>query len=356
VLSSNFLLAANAYVRQDKVIYSPSADPFADQPGTVSQDRRLRNIGGKVDFSYSRGAHNVKFGGSLAATKLTENFSLGLTDPAVNDPASPNFIPGLLAFDLTRGGRLFQFNGEATIKGQAFYVQDEIRAGDATFKVGLRGDHYDGPSTSTLVQPRLGVSYAVPHSGTILRASYGRTQETPYNENLVLASSGDAAVFGTGGVPLAPGKRDQVEVGIQQALGPWLVADVGYFYKHTTNAYDFGVLFDTPIFFPVAWDHSKIDGLTARINLVEHGGFSAFMVMGHTNAIFSPPGTGGILLDQPGGAFRIDHDQKFQQTTNLQYVFSRLIGAWAGFSWRYDSGLVAGSVPSYADALALTAD
>ena len=356
VLSSNLLLAANAYVRRDKVIYTPSADPFADQPGTASQDRQLRNIGGKVDFSYSRGVHNVKFGGTVGATKLTENFTLGLTDPGVNDPDSPDFIPGLLPFDLTRGGQLFQFNGGATIKGQSIYIQDEIKAGDATFKLGLRGDRYDGLTSSSLFQPRLGISYAVPGSGTILRASYGRTQETPYNENLVLASSGDAAVFGTGGVPLAPGKRDQVELGVQQALGRWLVADVGYFYKHTTNAYDFGVLFDTPIFFPVAWDHSKIDGLTARLNLVEHGGFSAFIVMGHTNAIFSPPGTGGILLEQPEGDFRIDHDQKFQQTTNLQYIFSRSVGAWAGFSWRYDSGLVAGSVPSYADALALTAD
>lgn len=382
VLSSNFLLAANAYVRRDKVVYTASADPFADQPGTAGQNRTLRNIGGKMDFSYSRGAHNVKFGGTISATKLTENFSLGLTDPTLNSPcvtkdgdpsdstslqkttqcagaklfANPDFIPGLLAFDLSRGGALFQFNGNATVKGQSIYIQDEIKAGDATFKLGLRGDRYDGLTTSSLFQPRLGVSYAVPGSGTILRASYGRTQETPYNENLVLASSGDAEVFGAGGVPLAPGKRDQLEVGIQQAFGGWLVADVGYFYKHTTNAYDFGVLFETPISFPISWDHSKIDGLTARLNLVEHGGFSAFMVMGHTNAIFSPPGTGGILLEGPASDFRIDHDQKFQQTTNLQYVFSQPIGAWAGFSWRYDSGLVAGSVPSYADALALTAD
>ena len=126
--------------------------------------------------------------------------------------------------------------------------------------------------------------------------------------------------------------------------------------KRTTNGYDFGVLFDTPIFFPVAWDHSKIDGFTARINLVEHGGFTAFTVLGHTNAIFSPPGTGGILLEAPPGEFRIDHDQKFQQTTNVQYVFNKPIGAWAALSWRYDSGLVAGSVPDYATALTLTAD
>jgi hypothetical protein len=147
-----------------------------------------------------------------------------------------------------------------------------------------------------------------------------------------------------------------VEAGVQQAFGRWVVVDVGYFHKHTTNGYDFGVLFDTPIFFPVSWDHSKIDGVTARINLVEHKGFSAFTVMGHTNAIFSPPGTGGLLFEQPQGDFRIDHDQKFQQTTNLQYVFLKRIGAWGAFAWRYDSGLVAGSVPDFATALGFSGD
>jgi hypothetical protein len=106
----------------------------------------------------------------------------------------------------------------------------------------------------------------------------------------------------------------------------------------------------------VSWNHSKLDGLTARINLVEHKGFSAFTVMGHTSAIYYPPGTGGLLTEQPDGPFRIDHDQKFQQTTNVQYVFNNAYGAWAAFAWRYDSGLVAGSVPYYATALTLTAD
>jgi hypothetical protein len=134
------------------------------------------------------------------------------------------------------------------------------------------------------------------------------------------------------------------------------VADFGYFNKHTDNGYDFGVLFDTPIVFPVSWNHSRIDGFTGRVNLVEHGGFSAFVVMAHTNAIFSPPGAGGILLEEPAGDFRIDHDQKFNSTVNLQQTFDKVHGAWAALSWRYDSGLVAGSVGSIDDALALTGD
>ena len=298
----------------------------------------------------------MKLGGTISATRLDEHFTIGFTDPGFNDPSSETFNPNLAPYDLTRGGAPFVYAQAATIKQQAAYVQDDIKAGNASFKLGLRLDHYDGLSTATLLQPRLGASYAVPASNTVFRASYGRTLETPYNENLLLSSGlGLNGLFGDGQI-LQPGKRNQVEIGVQQAIGRWLVADFGYFNKRTDNGYDFGVLFDTPIVFPVSWDHSKIDGFTGRVNLVEHRGFSAFVVMAHTNAIFSPPGSGGILLEEPAGDFRIDHDQKFNSTTNLQYTFDKVRGAWAALSWRYDSGLVAGSVATIEDALALTGD
>jgi hypothetical protein len=197
----------------------------------------------------------------------------------------------------------------------------------------------------------------VPGTNTVLRASFGRSLETPYNENLLLSSGYGASGALVGqGQALQPGRRNEGELGGQQALGRWVVVDVGYFNKHTINGYDFNVLFNTPIVFPVAWDHSRINGFTGKINLVEHGGFSAFVVMAHTNAIYSPPGVGGVLLSPPPGDFRIDHDQKFNATTNLQYAFYRPIGAWAALSWRYDSGLVAGSVPDYATALGFSGD
>ncbi len=356
VIGARTLVTANGFVRQDHLTYLPSADPLADQPASVSQDRRLTNIGAKADVSYTTGSHNVKLGGTISATKLDEHFTIGFTDPAFNDPTGEGFDPDLAPYDLTRGGSPLGYAQAATIKQQAAYVQDDIKAGNASFKLGLRLDHYDGLSTATLLQPRLGASYAVPASSTVFRASYGRTLETPYNENLLLSSGlGLNGLFGDGQI-LQPGKRNQVEVGVQQGIGRWLVADFGYFNKRTDNGYDFGVLFDTPIVFPVSWDHSKIDGFTGRVNLVEHGGLSAFVVMAHTSAIFSPPGSGGILLEEATGDFRIDHDQKFNSTTNLQYTFDRSHGAWAALSWRYDSGLVAGSVATIEDALALTGD
>lgn len=356
VVGASAVFTANAFVRQDKLTYTPSADPFADTPGTVSQNRQLRNIGAKLDFAYTAGRHNVKVGGSLNQTKLNEAFSFGITDPDLNDPNAENFNPNVAPFDLTRGGHLFDYSQTRSINSQAVYAQDDIKAGDASFKLGLRFDRYDGLTTASLVQPRLGVSYAVPGSATVLRASYGRTLETPYNENLLLSSGlGTGGVFGSG-EPLRPGTRHEMEIGIQQGFGRWFVVDLSYFDKRTDNGYDFGVLFDTPIVFPISWDHSIINGFTGRLNVVQHGGFSAFTVFGHTNAIFSPPGTGGLLVEEPTGDFRIDHDQKFQQTTNVQYVFNKATGAWAALSWRYDSGLVAGSVATIEDALALTPD
>jgi hypothetical protein len=40
----------------------------------------------------------------------------------------------------------------------------------------------------------------------------------------------------------------------------------------------------------------------------------------------------------------------------VAYRTNKLAGFWAGLTWRYDSGLVAVSVPTYADALRLTGD
>jgi hypothetical protein len=358
VIGSNTLFTANGFVRRDHLTYAPSADPFNDTPATVSQDRMLTNFGAKADVALTLGNHNLKFGGSIGATRLHEQFSFGITDPTDSAFAGEDgaFNPALAPFDLTNGGSPLAYDQSFTIKQQAGYAQDDIKAGNVTLNLGLRLDHYDGLTTATLVQPRLGASYAVTKSGTVLRASYGRTMETPYNENLLLSAGyGLNGLFGDSqAVP--PGRRNQVEVGVQQGVGRWLVADFGYFNKRTDNGYDFGVLFNTPIAFPVAWAHSRIDGFTGRINVLQHGGFSAFVVMAHTNAIYSPPGVGGILLEQPEGDFRIDHDQKFNATTNVQYVFEKRIGAWAALSWRYDSGLVAGAVGSLEDALALTAD
>ena len=125
-----------------------------------------------------------------------------------------------------------------------------------------------------------------------------------------------------------------------------------YIWKYTNNAFDFSVLGNTPITFPIDWHNSKITGFTLRTDVPSIHGVSAFVVMSSVAARFFPPQTAGAgaTVGQSGLPFRIDHDEKYNQTTHLQYQFPHG-GPWFGFNWRYDSGLVAGSVPCYVSVL-----
>lgn len=120
------MLTVNPYFRLDTVKYSASPNAFADQPLTFGQSRRLNNFSVKADLSYVKGMHNAKFGVQLSHTLLTEGFNFAITDPTFNDPASPDFLPGLLPLDLTRGGQYFLFHGHTDIKQEAVYAQDNI--------------------------------------------------------------------------------------------------------------------------------------------------------------------------------------------------------------------------------------
>lgn len=381
------VLTFSPYYRQDEVRYYPSRNQLADLPASVSQSRDLRNFGTKVDLAYVKGIHNVKVGMQSMRYRLNESFSLGIADPDFNpvclgaggapvtiptitNPdacaprgfvANPDLQPGLVPFDLTRGGRLFGYNGSANIDQAAFFVQDSITLGGLTIQAGLRADIYRGLSSDEGFSPRVGVSYLYKPTATVLRASYARFFETPYNENLVLSSATGAGglasnIFGAfGAQPLRPGRRNQYNIGFQQGIGRFLSLDGDYFWKMTNNAFDFDTLFNTPIQFPIEWRKSKIDGFSARLNLAPIHGFSAFTVLGHTRSRFFGPENGGILFNSPidVGVFRIDHDQAFQQTTQARYQHGK-DGFWFAFTWRYDSGMVVGAVGDRASALALT--
>ncbi len=58
------------------------------------------------------------------------------------------------------------------------------------FNVGIRQDVYNGLTDANQTEPRLGVAYNVKQTGTVAGVSYARTLETPFNENLVLSSTG----------------------------------------------------------------------------------------------------------------------------------------------------------------------
>ncbi|MDQ6759233.1 MAG: TonB-dependent receptor [Acidobacteriota bacterium] len=382
------LVSVNTYYRRDSVHYYGSRDPLHDSPATLAQNRSLSNSGVRLEFSGIRGRHNWKAGMNISRTKLDEEFSLGITDAAYNatclsagdriplreptDPAqctahglqpNPDFLSGLLRFDLTRGGKLYEFRGNANIDQLAFFGQDSMTIGNLTVNFGLRFDQYLGLADGAGVQPRGAFSYLFKSTKTVLRGGYSHTLETPTNENLVASSStgsgGLASNLLTGSAeqkPIALGRRNQYDAGIQQSFGSWVLLDVSYFRKYTRNAYDFDALFSTPITFPIGWKQSKLDGVAARISTVEMHGLRLHATMGHANARFFGPENGGVVFNSnlTVGAYRQDHDQVYQQNVNVHYQRAR-DAWWADFTWRYDSGLVVGAVNSLDDALALTA-
>ena len=379
------LLSATAFLRHDDVRYDPSGDVFSDQPVTLSQARTMTNAGLQATLSSVHGVHALQGGLQYAHWSLSEKFGFGITDPTYNAPcldasgspapggsdpsqcatlgsgftANDGFQTGLLPYDLTRGGQSFAFDQTGGVNEEALFVQDRVTLANWTLNLGVRTDVYDGLTHDWLVEPRLAVAYDVKGSNTLLRAGYGRFLETPFNENLLVSSStGIGGLAGAyGAAPVKPGHRDQFNAGFQQALGRHLVVDAEYFWKYTKPDYDFDVLLDTPLTFPIAWEKSKIDGFSVRLSVPRTAGFSGYVVLGHTRSRFFGPETGGIIFNSPTstGVFRIDHDQALQSTVHLQYQPKERL-PWVAFTWRYDSGLVAGAVTDYATALTLTAD
>jgi hypothetical protein len=368
IISPTTVFNFGAYVRRDQYNYYPSDDPFADlaptflQAETVGQDRSLTNTGLRSDISYVKGIHNVKVGATYQQTFLDENDNLGIVDPTLlavqfgcpNGKPAPDPCAVLPPYDLTTGGHLYNFRGHTDVKELSLYAQDAISIKNWTFNVGLRGDFYNGLTTHNEAEPRLGVAYNIKKTNTVLRVSYARTLETPFNENLILSSLGCAnpvlnpllACSSFNLTPLSPGFRNEFHAGLQQAFGKYVVFSGEYIWKYTHNAYDFSVLGNTPITFPIEWDRSKIPGFAGRVSVPDYHGFSLLTVFSSVAARFFTPQVGGAgaIPSAPAGVFRIDHDEKFNQTTHIQYQPWKK-GPWLGFNWRYDSGLVAGPVP-----------
>ncbi len=387
IINAQSLISVNPYIRQDNFHYYPSKNSFSDTPDTLAQSRRLQNVGIKADYSFSKGINTFKAGAMFYHTFLHEGFSLGVTDPTSNAPCllfdgtpdlspnandpnncpaentgqggpdspNPNFNPSLAPYDLTRGGSPYHFNGRTDIKQEAIYLQDNVAYKNFTFLLGGRVDNYNGISRRSLVQPRLGATYNVGRTNTVLRLGYGKLFLTPYNENLVVSSStGIGGLEGAGfATPLKPASRKQYDAGFEQGFGKYVVVNGEYFWKYTDRDFDFDIVLNTPLAFPIQWQKSKIDGFGVKVSVPQSHGVSAYAVLGHTRSRFFGPEVGGILFNDPNVTtstepFRIDHDQAFQQTTHVQYQ-PKPNGPWYGLTWRYESGLVAGNAPFATD-------
>lgn len=376
----------NLWVRRDKVQYYPSSDIYSDTPAYLQQSRRLINAGVRSQYNYNNGRHNLFVGAELKHTLLTEELATGLTDPAYNSPClgidgapSPNttlrsssqcagvglppntaFLPGLLPIDLTRGGQIYSFRGTADIKQGALFAQDYIKFGAFTLGLGLRFDQYNGLVANRGVQPRTGIVYHSRSLNANFHANYSRIFITPYNENLIVASSsGPGSISSSLGAAesavLNTGHRNQFNTGLD-IPGRYVSLGAECFWKFTYGAYDFDVLLNSPLTFPTQFRKSKIDGALFRATLNPFHRFSGFFTASHVRSRLFGPEVGGISFSPPySDVARPDHDEGLAMNLNARYQFGRR-GPWINASYRYDGGLVAVAVPDVQAALKLTGD
>ncbi len=329
-------------------------DPSAgDTPVTASQQRRLSTLSASLRYTKLIKSQSLRAGLDAQRFPVREAFSLGITSPTFNDPASDDFNASLLPHDLTRGGVPFVFSDARAGRMFSGFVQSSLRWRSATFALGLRHDSYSFLVTGWQLQPRVGVAYQLPGNAGVLRASYNRNYQTPPNENLLLSNSPAASALAPESVKNALGRTYQAmrperqnvyEAGFQRALGPLASVDVSAYRKDSKDQQDNNNFFDTGIIFPTTLAAIRVEGAEMRLTFARRHGVSGTLSTTLSRATSTPPFTGGLFIGQDAvdllsaGPFRIDHDQALSLHGTAHYDATEAL--WFGVSARHDSGLV----------------
>lgn len=316
----------------------------SDTPVWASQDRSLGTWGMQTIATWRlQGDSTLKAGLQYQASPIQEHFRFAITDQGlVTDSTEP-----LYAYTPAGGGHIFAFQDRIKPTLASAFIQSDLHLGQWLIAAGLRYDRYTlRGDASQQLQPRLGASWRL-QTGTILRASYDKLMITRENENLALSTSQKAWDLGPSASspvpPLRPEIQDSYAVGIEQQVGQYGRIMLEYWAKDSKNAGDNEQFVNTGILFPISAAKGTFRGWNTRMDLVPINGFSGYLSLGRTRAVFQAPMVGGLLLEspevEPGVRFLIDHDQKLAGQFGLRY---EIHGFSAHIQGRYDSGLVAG--------------
>jgi Carboxypeptidase regulatory-like domain len=349
-LNSRATIDSNLSYRTSVAELLPSP---GDTPVTASQARHLSTLSMGSRINAVLGHHTLRAGVDHQYFPVSENFSFGVTSPEFNSPDSEDFISTLLAHDLSRGGSLFYFSKRASGSLSSVFLQDQIRWSRFAFSLGLRYDYYRFLVKGNQLQPRLGLSYHLQETGTVFRASYNRTYQTPPNENLLLSNSEESSVLvpehvretlGGALIRIRPERQNVYEVGVQQAIGGHVSLNGSFYHKNSTDMQDNDNFFNTGIIFPTSLKRSRVNGAELRLAIPRLRRFSGSLGVTHFHVVVDPPFTGGLFLGSAAidlltaGPFVIDHDQKLGVHGFLRYDISKAF--WVSTAVRYDSGLV----------------
>lgn len=337
----------NRYGRA-KLLSNPTSTPVV-----AFQNRTLQNYGGLGSIALTRGSHNIKFGGSLTITPVHENFTFYPTvhfDEILDEDG--NVLPNPInSFNATNP---FVFTGQKTGRTVSAYVQDRVSLfKNFTLDAGIRYDNYRLLIAEQALSPRIAVAFFIPGTNTTLRASYNRFFQPPPAENLLLASSREAASISPLAVirgvttvqPIPPDKENVFEVGAQQLITRFFRLNLTLYQKRIKNFSDKDQFIETGVIFPIAIASGRVTGEEIRIESTDIKGFHGSVSYSNSHAYGVTPITGGLFLGEDpqelqvsGVRFSADHDQR----NSAQFQFSynhRPTGLYATFSGRYDSGV-----------------
>ena len=248
----------------------------------------------------------------------------------------------------------FLFSGRRTGRTLSAYVQDRFPLfKNFTLDAGIRYDNYRLLVGEQALSPRIGVAYYIPRSKTTLHASYNRLFQPPPAENLLLASSQEAATISPIAViqgfttvqPIRPDKENVFEVGAQQLLSQYFRAGLTLYQKRIQNFSDKDQFFETGVIFPIAISSGRVTGEEIRIESTDIRGFHGSVSYANAHAYGVTPIVGGLFLGEDpqelqvrGLKFSADHDQRNEAQFRLSYNH-KPSGIYATFSGRYDSGV-----------------
>ena len=305
---------------------NPAATPIV-----VSQQRGFLREYAKVAVSAQAGVHEIKIGGDIVHAPVHEALQYRITDASAFSRSTPS---------------IFSFADRQSDTEHALFAQDTMRLGDLTASVGVRWDRYAFVLHDSAFSPRLGVAWAMPSAGLVLRMSYDRAFQTPAMENLLLASSPQVDQLNRRilRLPVPPSRGDYVEGGFSAAIAKTARLDTTIYRRTFANFADDEVFLNTGISFPIAFRSADIRGVDVKLTLPRWGGFSGFagysLLLGRADL----PVTGGLFLGSEAAdalartdRVPISQDQRHTARARLRYQLTQR--GWTAAVVRYGSGL-----------------
>jgi hypothetical protein len=284
------------------------------------------------------GRNEWKFGVESDNNFLHENFAYQITDPSqFDDNTALTFsFPGA-----------YPSQGQRPDLEQSAFVQDLIRMGNWTANLGLRYDHYQLVVNKQAVDPRVAISRYFPATGLIVHFAYDRIFQTPSFENLLLATSFEAALINPDilRLPVLPSQGNYYEAGVSKALSSNLRIDVNYYLRKVANYADDDQIDNTTISFPIAFEKAVIYGAEGKITVPQWHKLSGFASYSYMvgNAWF--PVSGGLFLgsdadaavSQTSGHFPDSQDQR--NTLFTRWIYQVKPRFWLAGGIQYGTGL-----------------